>query len=47
MTNNSILTPCPYFVPVLSAISQAASVPAILTGAENPSGWNTGIAVQP
>lgn len=47
MTNNSILTPYPYFVPVLLAISRAASVLAILTGAENPSGWNTGIAAQP
>lgn len=47
MTNNSILTPCPYFVPDLLAISQAASVLAILTGAENPSGWNMGIAAQP
>jgi len=47
MTNNSILTPYPYFVPVLLAISQAANVLAILTGAENPSGWSTGIAVQP
>ena len=47
MTNNSILTPYPYFVSVLLAISRAASVLAILTGAGNPSGWNTGTAAQP
>jgi len=47
MTNNSILTPYPYFVPVLLAISQAASVLAILTGGDNLFGWSAGIAVQP
>jgi hypothetical protein len=47
MTNNSILTPYPYFVPALSAISQAASVLAILTEGEDLFGWNTGIAAQP